>query len=78
MSTRPAGLPHPWGAISYHKVAPITYSLGVGGGWCSEGKAEMSAVVLEQALTDGSIPAALVTGNVCWVMDAAAASKLTR
>lgn len=43
----------------------------------SEGKAEMSAVVLEQAPTDGSIPAALVTGNVCWVMDAAAASKLT-
>jgi 6-phosphogluconolactonase len=44
----------------------------------SEGKAEMSAVVLEQAPTDGSIPAALVTGNVYWVMDAAAASKLTR
>ena len=41
-----------------------------------EGKAEMTARILEEAPQDGSIPAALVTGNVRWIIDAAAASKM--
>ena len=31
MFTRPVGLPHPWGAISCRKEAPLTYHYGGGG-----------------------------------------------
>jgi 6-phosphogluconolactonase len=40
------------------------------------GKAEMTARILEEAPQDGSVPAALVTGDVRWIVDDAAASKM--
>mmetsp|Transcript_32588 Transcript_32588/g.45213 ORF Transcript_32588/g.45213 Transcript_32588/m.45213 type:complete len:301 (+) Transcript_32588:51-953(+) len=43
-----------------------------------EGKSEMASVILETAAKDGSIPAAMVQGNVEWIMDSAAASKLAK
>jgi len=43
-----------------------------------EGKAEMTAIILERAPLDGSIPAALVKGNVTWIIDEAGASKLKK
>jgi 6-phosphogluconolactonase len=41
-----------------------------------QGKAEMTACILEEAPQDGSIPAALVKGDVRWIVDDAAASKM--
>lgn len=41
-----------------------------------EGKASMLQIILEQAPQDGSIPAALVSGEVLWVLDVSAASQL--
>ena len=43
-----------------------------------EGKAEMTAIILDKAPLDGSIPAALVTGNVTWIIDTAGASRLKK
>jgi 6-phosphogluconolactonase len=43
-----------------------------------EGKAEMTAIILEHAPLDGSIPAALVTGDVTWIIDQAGASRLKK
>lgn len=40
------------------------------------GKAEMTARILEDAPKDGSVPAALVTGDVRWIVDDDAASKM--
>lgn len=42
------------------------------------GKAEMTARILEEAPQDGSVPAALVKGNVRWIVDEAAASKMSK
>lgn len=42
------------------------------------GKAEMTARILEEAPQDGSVPAALVKGNVHWIVDEAAASKMSK
>jgi 6-phosphogluconolactonase len=36
----------------------------------------MTARILEEAPQDGSVPAALVTGDVRWIVDDAAASKM--
>lgn len=41
-----------------------------------EGKADMTARILQDAPQDGSIPAALVKGDVRWIMDKAASQKL--
>ncbi|KAK3287169.1 hypothetical protein CYMTET_5308 [Cymbomonas tetramitiformis] len=43
---------------------------------CGEGKAEMAAQILKTQSAEGAVPAALVTGNVSWIMDDAAASQL--
>jgi len=40
------------------------------------GKAEMTAKILKDAPRDGSVPAALVKGNVRWIVDDAAAALL--
>ena len=43
-----------------------------------EGKAEMAATIIKKSSSggDSSVPASLVTGDVVWLMDEAAASKL--
>jgi 6-phosphogluconolactonase len=41
-----------------------------------EGKADMTARILQDAPQDGSIPAALVKGDVRWIVDKAASQKL--
>ena len=41
------------------------------------GKAEMTAKILKDAPRDGSVPAALVKGNVRWIVDDAAAALLS-
>ena len=41
------------------------------------GKAEMTAKILKDAPRDGSVPAALVKGNVRWIVDDDAAALLS-